>query len=229
MKSNDNHSFIEKCIQALPPEKQASARQAFVELGDGDGSAISKLLVVLEANAAFASTIPSDMSRIAEKFVQDLTEIQAQASKDRAETETRLATKLSDIIQRQVPALGKSLAVDRLAAATNQQKHSLNRLERSINRLRHLRVGGVLALMLLSIVMTDGIIAAVMWNRIQIARGNERFFNRLNRSGIELRLIHQGDGSTLLRIEGPVYRGTAWRLDEHDKIKGVDLAIREAR
>jgi hypothetical protein len=229
MTTNSNHSYVEKCIQALPPEKQESARQAFLELGEGDGSAISKLLVVLEANAAFASTIPSEMNRISEKFVRELTEIQARGSKDRAEAEARLTSKLGDIIQRQVPALGKSLAVDRLAAAAGQQKHSLTRLERSINRLRHLRVGGVLALMLLGIVMTDGIIAAIMWNRIQVARGNERFFNRLNRSGIELRLIRQGDGSTLLRIEGPVYRGTAWRLDKHDKIKGVDLAIREAR
>lgn len=229
MNNTENSPFIEKCINALPPEKQEAARLAFHELGEGDGSAISKLLVVMEANAAFASTIPSELNLVSEKLVRELSEIQSQATEDRTAAEARLAKNLSDLIQQQVPALGKTLAMDRLAAEAEQQKHSLVRLECSISRLRHLRIGGVLALMLLSVLLADGLATAVMWNRIQAWRSNERFLSRLEQSGIELRLMAQGNGSTLFRIEGPVYKGTSWRLDENGKIKGVDLAIQEAR
>jgi len=229
MKNHDNPSYIEKCIQALPPEKQEPARQAFHELGEGDGSAISKLLVVMEANAAFASTIPSELNLVSEKLVRELTEFQSRATEDRAAAEARLAKKLSDLIQQQVPALGKTLAMDRLVGEAEQQNHSLVRLERSVGRLRHLRVGGVLALMLLSVLLVGGLLSAVMWNRIQVWRSNERFLSRLEQSGIELRLLAQENNSTLFRIEGPVYKGTSWRLDENGKIKGVDLAIQEAR
>ena len=225
----DQTSYLEQCIQALPLEKQAAARKAFEDFWEGDDSTFSRLLVVLEATNSFAKGIPKELAEIANRLLAELDQRKESGAHDDAERQKKMEERFRALLVQQVPVLGRALAVDKLATQLEQQKAATIRLGRSIDRLRHLRVGGVLALMALSVLLVGGLGAAAYWNELRTWRSNACFLQRLGRAGIELKLLAQQDGRTVLRVEGPVYRGTAWRLDEHEKIKGVDLAIRESR
>lgn len=92
-------SYFEKCIQALPPEKQAAAREAHRAISEtGDDNLISKLLVVLESTAVYAETIPRGMVVFGDKFLGDLDARLKMASQSQAELEKRTADRLGHFI-----------------------------------------------------------------------------------------------------------------------------------
>lgn len=229
MTNPNSDSFIEQCIAALPPEKREAARQAFHDLGDGDGSAISKLLVVLESNAAFASTIPAKLANVADSLAVELRDFQKQDAKERTEATKRLTESVTETLKLQVPALGKAIALDRVVGEMEQSRHQLARLEHSVGRLRHVRLGMVLFGILLGTVSIAAIGGGVFWERIQRWRHNELFLARLEQAGLQMQITSQSDGSPVLRIEGPLFQGTAWRKDRNNTITGVDLAFEEGR
>lgn len=227
MKTNDDQSYIEKCIQALPPEKQSAARKAFEELGDGDLGALSRVLIVLEATTALAKEVPRDLAEVSRRLLDELDARRKQAEQTAAEREKQREERLRALLIQQVPALGRALAVDRVAVQVEQQKAATLRLERSVSRLRHLRVGGVLALMLFSVILVGAGGAAIFWKDIQSWRHYTQFLGRLDRAGVSLRLIRQDQGGTVFEIKGPVYQGTGWIKDANGNMGGVDLVIQE--
>lgn len=224
---NSSESYLDKCIRALPLEKQADARKVFEELGEGDLGTFSRVLVALEATTAFAKEVPRELADVSRRLLADLDARREQADRASAEHEKQREERLRTLLIQQVPALGRALAVDRLTVQVEQQKAATLRLERSVSRLRHLRVGGVLALMLFSVILVGAGGAAFFWKDIQTWRYNAQFLSRLDRAGVSLKLMRQEGGGTVFQIKGPVYRGTDWIKNENGNLNGVDLVIQE--
>ena len=141
-------SYLEKCIQALPPEKQPAARAAIKAISEtGDDSILSKVLVAFEATTAYAETIPHAIVASGEKLLQELDARAARAAAQQAESEAQREARLRQLIAEQVPQLGKTLALDKVVARIDMQTAEISRLTRSADRLRQARVGGLVLLM----------------------------------------------------------------------------------
>lgn len=227
MKDKNQDSYLEQCIRALPHEKQSAARKAFEELGDGDLGALSRVLIALEATTALAKEVPRDLAEVSRRLLDELDARRKQAEQTAVELEKQREERLRALLIQQVPALGRALAVDRIAVQVEQQKAATLRLERSVSRFRHLRVGGVLALMLCSVILVGAGGAAFWWKDIQSWRHNAQFLSRLDRAGVSLRLMRQDQGGTVFEIKGPVYQGTGWIKDANGNLAGADLVIQE--
>jgi hypothetical protein len=227
-----SESYLEKCINSLPPEKQPAAREAFKAIAEnGDDNLISKLLVILEATSAYAVTVPQTLSASGERFLGDWDARLAKATQVHAEQESAREERLGQLLAKQVPALGKALALDKVAVGLQGQAAELGRIERSLARLRHARVGGLLLLMLLGVLLGAGAVVGLGWRSYQGARQAEKFVVRLNDAGIVAK-IRRTETGELLTIEGPeVLRGTVWRKDDKGYIIGADIVypIQEAR
>ena len=219
-------SYFEKCIQKLPPEKQAAAREAYKAISEnGDDSLISKLLVVLEATAVYAETIPRGMVVFGDKFLGELDGRLKTAAQAQADAEKRSEERLGRLMAEQVPALGKALSLDKVADRLTVQTAELGRMGRSLVRLRHARVGGMLFLMLIGCGLGAGAVVGGFWTRYDSAQQALRFVQKLSAAGIDAE-ISRTDTGVLLRIDGPnVLHGTAWRKDANGYISGADFVF----
>lgn len=217
-------SYLEKCIQALPPEKQTAARAALRSITEnGDDSILSKVLVAFEATSAYAATIPQTMVSNGEKLLREFDSRRAQASREQTEIEAKREERLRELLHQQVPALGKVLAFDKIEAGLAAQTAELARMERSVVRLRQARVGGMLLLMLLGFLMGGGAITGIFWSSYRDAQQARHFFGRLTAVGIRA-VIKRTEQGELLTVTGPeALRGTAWRKDERGYIVGADF------
>ncbi|MBI2516000.1 MAG: hypothetical protein HYV95_03715 [Opitutae bacterium] len=219
-------SYLEKCVRALPPEKQTTAREAFRAIAEnGDDNLISKLLVTLEATSAYSATIPETLASSGERFLSELDLRLARTVQAQTEQETRREERLRQLLTELVPQLGKSLALDRVAAGLQAQTTELGRVERSLVRLRRARVGGLCLLMALGFLLGAGAVAAYGWREYRDARQAARFVDRLSDVGVVAK-IQRSENGEHLSIEGPAaLRGTAWRKDERGYINGADLVF----
>jgi hypothetical protein len=217
-------SYLEKCIGALPQEKQPAAREAFKAIAEnGDDNLISKLLVILEATSAYAETIPQTLSASGERFLGDLDARLAKAAQIQTEHESAREGRLRQLLTEQVPQLGKAMALDKIAAEFQGQAAELGRIERSLTCLRQARVGGLFLLMLLGVLLGAGAVVGLGWRGYQGARQAEQFVTRLNVAGIAAK-IRRTEAGEVLTIEGAeVLRGTVWRKDDKGYIVGVDI------
>jgi len=138
-----DESYLEQLIQKLPAAEQTAARAAFKAISEtGDDGPLSKLFVVLRANNEYAATIPKELVVAGEKLLRELDARAAQLAKQNAEADAQREKRSREIIAQQVPQLGKALALDRVATGLNAQTAELGRIESTLSRLRHLRVGG---------------------------------------------------------------------------------------
>ena len=219
-------SYFEKCIQALPPEKQTAAREAHRAISEtGDDSLISKLLVVLESTAVYAETIPRGMVVFGDKFLGELDGRLKQTAHLQIESETRTEERLGRLIAEQVPALGKALAMDKVAQQVTTQAAEIGRMSRSLSRLRHMRVGGMLVLMLLGGGIGAGAVVGIFQARYQLAQKSQRFLEKLSAAGIDAE-VSQTENGILLRVSVPsALKGTAWRKDRDGYICGADFVV----
>jgi hypothetical protein len=221
-----SESYLEKCIRALPGEKQAAAREAIKSIAEnGDDSLLSQLLAVFEATAAYSETIPQELVRFGESFLRELDARAAEAAKHQKEADAQRETRLRELIAAQVPQLGKSLALDKVAAGLQSQSAELGRLGRSVERVRQARVGGLLFLIVLGVCMGAGTVIAGFWRSYAEAGQAKRFVENLNAAGIYAK-IDRTDEVAHLTVEGPVaLRGTAWRKSADGYIVGADYVV----
>lgn len=217
-----DQSYLEKCIAALPPEKQPAARAAFKDIAEGgDDSIFSKVLVTLEATSAYSTTIPQALTASGEKLLREFDARANTIARREAESDVEREEKLRQLIAEQVPQLARSLALDRVVAGLEAQTAELGRIERSVARLRRARVYGLLLLMLLGGIIGATAVGGVFWKRYQSAQRAERFVTRLNSAGITMEIRRNGQYEWL-RVEGlPVLSGTTWTKNDRGEIIGA--------
>ncbi|MFT3784077.1 MAG: hypothetical protein QM790_18885 [Nibricoccus sp.] len=220
-----NDSYTEQLIQKLPATEQAAARAAFKAISEtGDDSSIAKLLVVLRANNEYAASIPKEMVTAGEKLLRDFDARLAQQTKQQAEAEAEREKHLHEVISSQVPQLGKQLALDRVASGVEAQTAELNRINRSLSRLRHLRVSGLLLLMGLSVAVGAGSVVGLYWKSYHEAERALNFVSRFSDAGVGLSIKGLEGGGVHITLEGPpVLRGTTWRNDADKHTIGADF------
>jgi hypothetical protein len=219
-----NESYLEKCIQSLPAEKQAAARAAFRDIAEtGGDNVFSKVLVTLEATSAYAATIPQDMTVRGEKLLGELDARVARLAQEQAETETRREERLHKLITAQLPQLGKSLALDNVVAGLATLTAAVGRFERTLSLFRRARVGALLFYVFIGGVIGAALLGGVFRTRYQSAQRAERFINRLYAEGIsiEARRTEQGEW---LKIEGPaVLAGSTFKRNGNGEVTGAHL------
>jgi hypothetical protein len=220
-----NESYLEKCIRALPLEKQPAAREAFKAISEtGDDSFLSKLLVTLEATSAYAATIPQDVVISGEKLLRELDARAVLLTKQQTEADAQREKRICEIIAKQVPQLGKALALDRVAAGMDAHAAELGRIGRTLTRLRHIRVGGLILLIGLAVSLGAGAVIGLYWQPYHAAQRAAGFVSRLNAAGVYVGLKDLEGGGTHITVEGaPVLRGTSFRKNTNGSVVGADL------
>lgn len=217
-------SYLEKCIQALPPAEQPAARAAFKSISEtGDDNLISKLLVTLRATGAYAATIPTEMTRAGETLLHELDERNDRTARAQAETEKQREERLRQLIAAQVPQLGKTLALDKVVVGLTAQTAELGRIHRQLVRLRHARVGGLLFVLLLGAALGAIGVIGGFWNQYHLRQQAGRFVDRLNSAGIHTKVQSTDDGVRFIVEGAPVLRGTNWLKNKQGYITGADF------
>ncbi len=219
-----DESYLEKCIQALPPAEQPAARAAFKSITEtGDENLISKLLVTLRATGAYAATIPVEMTRAGETLLRELDDRNARTVRAQAEAEKQREERLRQLIAAQVPQLGKQLSMDKVVAGLTTQTAELGRIQRQLVRLRQARVGGLLLVLLIGAAVGAGGVVGGFWNRYHAAQQAGRFVDRLKSAGIHTKVQFTDDGVRFIVEGAPVQRGTNWLKNEQGYINGADF------
>lgn len=147
--SGRSESYLEKCIAALPAEKREAARAAFADISDtGEDCYLSKLLAVLEANNAYARTIPRELAAVHEKFLSDLARDISFIRQGLREAETARDTALRKLLHQEVRELDKTLPLTGAIAELRTNSQHLERLresvtDRTVERIFHYFTLGV--------------------------------------------------------------------------------------
>jgi hypothetical protein len=218
-------SYLEKCIQSLPPEKQPAAREAFKAISEsGDDNLISKLLVTLEATSAYAATIPQSVTQIGEHLVKDLNEILAKIVKEISEQESAREERLRKMLADLVPLLGKSLSMDKVCAGLQAQTAEMGRMERSLVRMRQVRVGGLLVFGLVGVILGAAALGAVKWHSYREGQKAAAFVERLEGAGIYTK-IRDTEAGQMFTVEGPEVVSGTWRKNTGGHTNGVDIVF----
>jgi len=219
-------SYVEKCIQALPPEKRSAAREAIKAVAEtGEDSLLSKLLVTFEATSAYAETIPQQLVQFGETFLREFDARNAKAAQQQTEADAKRDKQLRQLIAEQVPQLGKTLALDKVAARLDAQAAEISRLARNADKLRQARVGGLVLLIMLGVLLGVGSTVGVFWTRYNTAQQYQRWVDQLNTAGIYAKIAHE-ENSVRFTVEGPTaLRGTVWRKDRDGYINGADFVF----
>jgi len=223
---NDSESYLETCIAALPPEKREAARRAFREIAEtGDDSYLSKLLVILEANNAYAETIPLQLTAFGGKFIQELRALVEAQAGDESLRESRRAESLKKVIEAQMPELGKSLSLGKLSAAVESQTVALTQLKREVAGMRHARVSGLIALMVLGLFVGVGATVGIFWQKYADARQDQAFIDRIYETGVRFKM-ERIKGYPVLTVNGPtMMRGTDWRTNAEGVTTGAVFVL----
>jgi len=117
-----------------------------------------------------------------------------------------------------------SLALDKIAAALQAQSVAIHKSERSIARLRHLRVGGVLTLMAIAGLLSAGGVVGLLWRFYDDTKRAQLFAQHLNAAGISTEIRTASDGIHLT-VVGPL--ATARKLTTKDGMgNGVEIVFR---
>ena len=218
-------NYIEACIEALPEPKRAAARNAFHELlSEGnDESLLVRLLLVFEATAAFASAIPSAITSSMQKGAEALDarlHLLADAAHASDEDRQRQFERLAQALTEQ---RGDSSSLTRIAEGVEAQRVSISRVMSAVNRLRHLRVGVVLATALIAFLGGAALVAAVFQRSYKDAVAYRTFFHSMRARGVDVSVNTRGN-DYMVRVEGhPIRPGTDWIKDASGKIVGAEI------
>jgi hypothetical protein len=219
-------SYIELCLQALPAEKQAAARLAFKDLIEGapDDSMLSRLLIVLEATAAYGKTIPAEITAATERVLPAIEARLAKLAQAAGDEDERRLNQLRGLLEKQLPAMMPVLPVERNAKAVESLHAAIERLGRDVRRLRHVRVSAVAALMLLAVATGSGGTLVYFHGDYDLGQHYRQYYERLAGHGISTQIGTADGGGLILRIEGKgILKGTDWRRDEQGNVIGVEL------
>jgi Flp pilus assembly pilin Flp len=223
---NDSESYLEKCIAALPPEKHEAARRAFREIAEtGDDSYLSKLLVILEANNAYAVSIPLQLTAFGDQFMQGLCALVETQAREEALRESKRGESLKKVIEAQMPELGKSLSLGKVATAIEGQTVALTQLKREVARMRHARISGLIALMALGMLVGVGATIGLFWQKYADARQDQAFIDRIYETGVRLK-IARIEGHPVLSVDGPtMLKGTTMRANVDGFVTGATFVL----
>jgi hypothetical protein len=219
-------SYIELCLQALPAEKQAAARLAFRDLIEGapDDSMLSRLLIVLEATATYGKTIPAEITAAAEKVLPAIDARLAKLAQVSGDEDERRLKQVRDLLEKLLTAMMSAPPVGRNANAIEALRVAVERLERGVRRLRHVRIGAVAALMLLAAAGGVGGMVAYFRDDYNLGPRYRLYYERLCEHGVSAKIGATDGGGLVLRIEGKgILKGTDWRRDEQGNVIGVEI------
>lgn len=218
-------SYIELCLQALPPEKRAAARQAFADVVDGapDDSLLSRLLIVFEATAAYGRTIPAEITAAVERVLPLVDARLATLAKANEEDEARRVTQLRDLIASQLPRIAEALSTDKPTEAIEALRLSVERTERSVKRLRHIRLTVVVAFMILATLGGAG--GVILYFREDYVWGQKslRHLQTLGSHGVYISADTGQSGALVVRIDGPKSMRSEWVRDIQKQVTGAEL------
>ncbi|HEY9248400.1 MAG TPA: hypothetical protein VIO38_04680 [Rariglobus sp.] len=218
-------SYIELCLQALPPEKRAAARQAFTDVVEGapDESVLSRLLIVFEATAAYGRTIPSEITAAVEKVLPLVDARLSTLAQTTSEDEARRLAQLRDLLASQLPAMAEALLADQHVAAIEGLRRTVERTERTVRRLRHLRL--IVVIMLMVLAMFAGAGGVVLYFREDYVWGQRslRHLQHLGSHGVHIGAGTDASGALVVRIEGPPSIRADWLRDFQKTTTGAEL------
>lgn len=211
-------SYVELCLRALPPEKQSAARQAFHDLVDGapDDTMLSRLLIVLEATAAYGRTIPA--------------EIAAAMRQGLASLDSRLA-KLNGV--NGVQAYDMDTQLGRLFEPLTEQRQLLEsvrfaveQVDRDVQRLRYARLTAVILLMAASAIAGGIGVVSYFKPRYQAAKTVYTAVEDLAARGIHISLSEDEQEAVVFTVQGPGTRaGTDWTHDDKGRVTGAQIVF----
>lgn len=190
----NSNSYWDACIASLPPEKRAAAERAYREIADGgENGMFPKLFLLLEAHAAYVSTIPAKLVEAGEEIAAQMRDVAGRNPGNAGLSDAKMEQLLTAI-----HASGGHSAAVAVKARMEEMTLEVKRLNRAIARLRYFRVGMALFLMVLTAVATT----AGLW---YANRENLRLMKELNQCGLELK-TDRTEESLRVVILGPAGR-----------------------
>jgi hypothetical protein len=115
--------------------------------------------------------------------------------------------------------------LDKTNALLTAQAAELGRIERSLVRLRQVRVGGLLLVLVLGALLGSGAVAGVFWHRYAQAQRAQRFIARMDSLGIDAEITPAG-ADVRFTIKCPyAIKGTGWRKNDQGYIAGADFVV----
>jgi hypothetical protein len=217
MMTSDSHSYLEQCIAALPPEKREAAWHAFQEISEmGDDTYLSKLLVVLEANGAYAKRIPKEMTEAGAKVVREMEDIGSRL----VGAEVRREASFKSTITTETARLVESLPVRQIASGIERQSELLERLRKAAEKIDTGVSGG---LVVISILCTFAVGVALpvwyFWDPYHSAQADKGFCDAARDAGIHMD-IRPWESGSCVTITGPSTAGTTPKYDQHNTPNG---------
>jgi hypothetical protein len=220
MMPGDNKSYLEQCIEALPPEKREAARCAFYEISEtGDDSYLSKLLTVLEANGAYAKRIPKEMTEAGAKVVREMEDMSGRI----VELEVYRRESFKKAVTAETERLVNSLPVREINIGIGRQNDLLERLRVAATKIET-GVSSGLVVMLVFFAFACGMALPVwlFWDRYHEGQQNKAFCDAAGDAGIHMRIQTSESGSRFT-ITGPSMTGTTPKYDEHNTATGLAI------
>ena len=214
-------SYLEKCIQALPEAKRTAAREAFRAVAEaGDDTLLSKLLVVLEATAAYSATIPEALVSRGDRFLADFdARLAQQATRFKPDDATASGDKEADHFHGADP----HATFDKLASALDAQKAEMGRLNRNLLRLRQARLSGLLLLLINGVLLGAGLTLTIGLNGYRQAQQSERLISRLTAAGVAVRFQDAAKGPTVFIIGPTAITSSVLIKDAKGAATGIEL------
>jgi hypothetical protein len=117
----------------------------------------------------------------------------------------------------------ESSPLSRLAAGVESLRVSHDRLEHSITHLRHLRVAGVLGLMLIGAILGAAGVVGAFFHSYQSRARAAAFVDKVYDEGISLSSRQAEDGFHLM-LNGPITQAKRFK-DENGNANGVELVF----
>lgn len=216
-------SYLELCLRALPAEKQATARQAFHDLLEGapDDSMLSRLLIVLEATAAYGRTIPAEITAAVQSGIAALDGRLAKLGNAAGASSGDVAL-LKSALTDHLSLLSEPLGQQR--QLIESVRFAVEQVDRDVQRLRHARITAVLLLMGLAAIAGAFSVVAYFKPRYDAARGVSEAIEYLAQRGVEIGLADGGNNAVVVTISGPVTtKGTDWKADKKGRITGAQI------
>ncbi len=117
--------------------------------------------------------------------------------------------------------------VSRLAASVESLRVSHDRLAHSVSHLRHLRVSGVLLLMLIGAVLGAAGVVGVFFHSYRSHARADAFMGTIYNEGISLSSRQAEDGFHLM-LNGSIMQAKRFK-DENGNANGVELVFQNQR
>jgi len=226
MMNGDDHSYLELCIAALPPEKREGARRAFFEISEtGDDSYLNKLLVVLEANGSYAKGIPKEMTEAGARLVREMEGVGIRM----AEAEARREASFKATIAAETTRLVGSMPVQQIASGIERQSQLLDDLRKIAREMDdRMSIGGAVLLAVFTFACGVAVTMWTFWDPYHLAQRDKAFCDDVADAGIHL-VIERTDEGHKLAAWGPTVHGVTWLKDTGGAPYGTELFFNDPK